>query len=67
MSHPDPSHDRDNEREEDSTFAPKKHMSISNFKHEMKEIRKPLQKVVGHTRRERHEKAKGLALKKKMK
>lgn len=39
---------------------------IKNFKAEMKKIRIPLQKVVGHERRERHNKAKKKAIAKKM-
>lgn len=41
-------------------------MDIKEFKGEMKKIRAPLQKAVGHARRERHSKAKSDALKKKM-
>ena len=39
--------------------------NMEQFKSEMKKIRIPLQKVVGHKRRERHEKAKNIALAKK--
>lgn len=55
MSHPNPSHDRDNEYLNDTH-------PVSSFKSGMKSIRKGLQKVVGHKRRERHGKAKNHAL-----
>jgi hypothetical protein len=40
-------------------------MDINTFKKEMKGIRAPLQKAVGHGRRERHMKAKTAALEKR--
>ena len=36
MSHPNPSHDRDNERVEDSKFAPKKQTIHSPVRHPKK-------------------------------
>lgn len=59
MSHPNPLHDRDNEYPFDEHSAGPSH---SSFKSGMKNIRKSIQKVVGHKRRERHHKAKDSAL-----
>ncbi len=41
MSHPDPQHDRENEREEDSKFAPKKHRIEEKKKHIGEKMRIP--------------------------
>jgi len=75
MSHPNPSHDRDNERTDDSKFAPKKVLRkmspIVHSRPEYKEARKAFQGINATTKgsiaksKKRH--AKHQALKAKMK